>query len=97
MGNLDPRVTAEYREIPGGGVQEVRVFTDPAIQQAVDGALRAVEPGQRGVILEVDMPQWGEVKGVVAARLNDHWSVGLIGEYTGTRGVSGGARVAFQW
>lgn len=97
-GMLDPRVKAEYRQIPdGSGVQEVRVFTDPAVQQAVDDALKSVPTDKRGVILEVDMPQMGEVKGVLAAKLNQHWSIGLVGDYSGARGVSGGVRVAFQW
>ncbi len=95
---MDERIKSEYRPLPdGSGVQEVRVFADPAIQQAVESVLSAVPDEKNGVILEVDMPQIGEVKGVLAAKLNKHWSVGLVGDYSGRRGVSGGVRVAFQW
>lgn len=91
------QIDRETRLNEDGTSQEVRVFTNPVLQSAIDSALTSVDPDKKGVILEVDMPEMGEVRGVVAARLNNHWSVGLVGEYTGRRGVSGGARVAFQW
>jgi hypothetical protein len=90
-------ITKEVRLNTDGSTQPVRFFTDPNVQAAINSALSGIDPGKHGVILEVDMPQLGEVKGVLAARLNDHWSIGLVGSYTGTRGISGGARVAFQW
>lgn len=91
-GRMDPRIKAELRD-----GQEVRVFANPAVQAAIDGALKEVAPDSRGVILEVDVPEAGGVQAVVAARLNKNWSIGLVGEYHGRRKVSGGARIAFEW
>lgn len=92
------QIRSELRPGVGGSLQEVRLFSDPAVQQAIDSALNTVTPGKRGVILEVNIPEAGGVKGVVAARLNEHWSIGLVGDYNGkTKTKSGGARVAFEW
>ena len=92
------QVRSELRTLPNGQFQEVRLFTDPAIQQSVDNALSSVDPGKKGVILEVNMPEEGGVKGVLAARLNEHWSIGLVGDYNGkVKTKSGGVRVAFEW
>lgn len=92
------QIRSELRPVVGGSLQEVRLFTDPSVQQAIDSALTAVTSGKKGVILEVNMPEAGGVKGVVAARLNEHWSIGLVGEYNGkSKAKSGGARVAFEW
>jgi len=92
------QIRSELRPGVGGSLQEVRLFTDPAVQHAIDSALSSVDSGKRGVILEVNMPETGGVKGVVAARLNEHWSIGLVGEYGGkSKAKSGGARVAFEW
>lgn len=93
---MDPQLT----KIPAGAIgnpQEIRVFTNPAIQAAINHALSDVTPDKRGVVLEVDIPEEGGVKAVVAARLDTHWSIGLVGAYSGERKVSAGARVAFQW
>jgi hypothetical protein len=91
-------IRSELRPGLDGSLQEVRLFTNPAVQQAIDTALNSVTPGKKGVILEVNMPETGGVKGVVAARLNDHWSIGLVGAYDGkSKTKSGGARVAFEW
>ena len=91
---------SQLTKIPAGSIgnpQEIRVFTNPAIQAAINHALSGVSSDKRGVVLEVDVPEAGGVKAVLAARLDDHWSIGLVGEYSGERKVSGGARVAFQW
>lgn len=98
MGRMDPAVQAEYRTLPEGGSQKVYRFTDPAVQQAIDSALTSVPADKRGVILEVNMPETGGVQGVAAARLNGHWSIGLVGAYNGkSKAKSGGVRVAFEW
>lgn len=97
MGLMDPRLRSELRPATNGSLQEVRVFTNPAVQSAIDGALSGVDQNSRGVILEVDMPEAGGVRGVLAARLDKHWSIGLVGAYTGTRKVTAGARIAFQF
>lgn len=96
-GKMDPLLKSSLVAGPGGQLQEVRMFSNPAIKSAVEGALATVDPGKRGVILEVDIPETGGVKAVLAARLNEHWSIGLVGAYHGSRKVSGGARVAFEW
>jgi hypothetical protein len=93
---MDPRLT----NIPAGTIgntQDVRVFTNPAIQAAINYALADVPADKRGVVLEVNVPETGGVTGVVAARLDNHWSIGLVGAYSGEHKVSAGARVAFQW
>lgn len=93
---MDPLLRSNLLIGPNG-TQEIRMFTNPAISEAVNRALATVDPGKRGVILEVDIPEAGGVKGVLAARLDEHWSIGLVGEYHGNRKISGGARVAFEW
>jgi hypothetical protein len=94
---MDPLLQSQL--VPGrdGQLQEVRVFSNQSTQKAVADALESIPEGRRSAILAVDVPEAGGVQAVVAARLDKHWSIGLVGEYHGSRRVSGGARVAFSW
>jgi len=81
----------------GGGVlQEVRLFSDSTIQKHINDALAAVPPDKRGAILNVRLDE-NKTAAVMAARLNDNWSMGLVVERTHAGDFSGGAQVAFEW
>lgn len=74
---------------------EVRRFDDASIQRALDAALERVPAGQRAAIADVRFKD-GDVRCVVVAKLDDHWSVAVVGERV-NRELSGGAAVRFAW
>ena len=74
--------------------REIRRFTDAAIDDAISKALS--DANKNSVSLDVDFDGEG-VRGVIAAKVGDHWSVALVGEIKRGRGPVGGARVRFEW
>jgi predicted LPLAT superfamily acyltransferase len=86
------------KRIPlGSGLtQEVRLFSDSTIQKHINDALMAVGPDKKGAVLNVRLDQ-DKAVAVMAARLNNNWSMGLIVERSHAGDFSGGAQVAFEW
>ena len=86
----------EKRLLPmGGGMyQERRLFSDAVIQGHIDDALQSVEG--EGAVLDVRLDN-NKVAAVMAARLNNQWSIGLVVEREHTGEFSAGAKVVFDW
>jgi hypothetical protein len=86
----------EKKFIPQGSglVLEKRIFSDMAIQGQIDQALKGVEG--KGAVLDVRLDN-NRVAAVMAARLNDQWSMGLVVEREHTGDLSAGAKVVFDW
>lgn len=85
----------EPAETPDDVSVEVRRFDDASIQAALDSALNRVPAGQRAAVADVRF-KGGDVRAVVMARLDRHWSVAVVGERV-DRELSGGAAVRFAW
>ena len=77
-----------------GMYQEVRMFSDSAIQNQISEALKGVHGD--GAVLDVRLDK-DKVAAVMAARLNDQWSIGLVVERQHTGELSGAAKVVFDW
>lgn len=86
----------EKRMIPvGSGFSlEKRMFSDAIIQGHIDQALQSVDGN--GAVLDVRIDDQ-KVAAVMAARLGDQWSVGLVVEREHTGELSAGAKVVFDW
>jgi len=94
---MDSRLNEADISLPGGAIQRVRYFTDAAIQNTIDETLDGIEPGRRGVILRGRVDSEG-VAAVLAARLNNHWSIGLIADYSKvTKDWGVGFESVFEW
>jgi hypothetical protein len=65
-----------FENKPGGGVQEVRVFSDPKLQASINNALAGISQDARGAILNLERNESGWNAAVVA-KLNGHWSVAV--------------------
>jgi len=94
---MDERLRKVY--FPSGGhgdLQEIRIFNDSAIQRSVDNALRRVHPEKSGAVLKVNLDDQG-IAAVMAARLGDNWSMGLVLDRKWTGEMSAGAEVVFEW
>ena len=74
----------------------IRRFSNIDIQKNVDAVLATIPDEKKGAILDVDMGPGG-VRAVVAARLDDHWSIGLVGSYAHANNWGLGTRVKFVW
>jgi len=79
-----------------GLTQEVRLFSDSTIAKHVADALSTISPDKKGAVLNVRVDEHKTVA-VMAARLNDNWSMGLVAERTHAGDFTGGAQVAFEW
>jgi len=77
---MDARLREVEIPLGAGAFQKVRMFKDDAIQRAIGDALGRLPQSTRGVFLKGRVDQDG-VAAVAVARLNEHWSVGVIGEY----------------
>jgi hypothetical protein len=86
----------EKKMVPMGGGMfvEKRLFSDTMIQSHIDEALQSVEGD--GAVLDVRLNDQ-KVAAVMAARLNDQWSIGLVVEREHTGEFSAGAKVVFDW
>ena len=92
---MDPRLEKQAIPLGGGLTLERRIFADPVIQNHIDDALKDVDGA--GAVLDVRLDQ-DKVAAVMAARLGDHWSLGLVVEREHQTGdLAGGARVVFDW
>jgi hypothetical protein len=94
---MDPRLHEVDVPLGAGAIQRVRYFSDSAIQTAVDSALERIDSSKSGVILRGRVDSEGAAA-VLAARVNNFWSVGLIADYrrvTGELGV--GFETVFEW
>ena len=74
----------------------VRRFTDQSIDHAIDRALAGIGPNTTAVTVDVDFDGEG-VRGVIAFRSKNNWSVALIGEIKRGRGPVGGVRIRKEW
>ncbi len=77
---MDARLREVEIPLGAGAFQQVRMFKDDAIQKAISDAIERLPKDSRGVFLKGRVDQGG-VAAVAVARLNGHWSVGVIGEY----------------
>lgn len=83
-------------ELTPVGVQEVRYFTEPALGQAVNNALKGLEGASvNSAILQLEKNQAGW-NAAVAARLNGHWSIALA-YHRADWGHAVGTTVKFAW
>jgi len=77
---MDERLTEKNVPIGSGAFQKVRSFSDASIQRSIDDALGRIPKGKRGAFLKGRVDSKGTVAAVAVAKLNDHWSIGVIGE-----------------
>jgi hypothetical protein len=91
---MHPALKKSVIPVGGGYSLERRIFADSIIQKHVDDALSGVEGS--GAVLDVRLDD-ERVAAVMAARLGEHWSLGLVVERQHTGELSGGARVVFDW
>jgi hypothetical protein len=80
-------------QLPGGGTQEVRFFSDPSVQASIDKALAGVT--ERSVVLDLGKNPTG-LNAAIAANLNGHWSVAAAWQRSDW-GDSLGAKLKFRW
>jgi hypothetical protein len=94
---MDKRLGSKMVKLGSGNLyEEVRFFNDAAIQKAVDDALKDVKV--KSVVLKADVDGTGELSAVLAARPNEHWTIGAVFNYDfSDKTYSGGAQVAFEW
>ena len=69
-------ITKAFENVPGGGLQEVRAFSDPKLQASINNALAGISGDARGAILNLEHNESGW-NAAVAAKLNGHWSVAV--------------------
>jgi len=91
---MHPALEKKLVPLGGGVFQEKRFFSDSVIQGHVEEALRDVQGD--GAVLDVRLDN-ERVAAVMAARLSDQWSMGLVVERKHTGDWAGGARVTFDW
>ena len=86
----------EKKFIPQGGgyTLERRIFSDSIIQGHIDEALQGVDGA--GAVLDVRLDDQ-KVAAVMAARLGDQWSIGLVVEREHDGDFAAGAKVVFDW
>ena len=77
---MDSRLREVEIPLGAGAFQKVRMFKDDDIQRSITEALHRISQDKRGVFVKGRVDQDG-VAAVAVARLNGHWSVGVIGEY----------------
>ena len=92
---MHPLLKKDMVPLGGGLYQERRIFSDPELQGHIDNALEGVQHAN-GAVLKVRINE-DNVAAVMAARLGDHWSMGLVVERGHTGDFSGAAQVAFDW
>ena len=93
---MDYRLNKKLVSLGSGLYEEVRLFSDEAIQKAVDQALETVAADKKGVLLKVDVDGQG-MRAVLAAKPREHWTIGIIGEIDKEGEWKAGAHVAFDW
>ncbi len=76
---------------------EIRGFLNSSIDAAIRKRLAEMEPEVHTVSLDVDFGENGGIRGVMMARINNHFSVGLIGERKAGGALSGGFRMKYEW
>ena len=76
------------------GSDGLRRFTDANVNAAVEAALAGVEG--KALVFEGDVDGDG-MRGVVALRYPNGWSIGLVGEVRPDREWSAGIRVKKVW
>lgn len=93
---MDPRLTEVEIPLPGGAIQRLRHFREGPIQKSLEDALGRIGRDRRGVILRGRVDQDGGAA-VLAARVNNMWSVGLVADYErgGDWGI--GFETVFEW
>jgi hypothetical protein len=91
---MHPMLKKDLVPMGAGMYQEVRRFNDAAIQEHINSALESVTGD--GAVLDVRLDN-NRVAAVMAARLNDQWSMGLVVEREHTGELSAGAKVVFDW
>jgi hypothetical protein len=79
----------------GGSPVTVQRFNDAALQAQIETVLGGLK--NNSVILEVHLDNEEGLRGVAAAKLGGHWSIGLIGELDRTKRWDVGARIGFAW
>jgi hypothetical protein len=97
---MDPRLHKVLMPTRRGGIQEVRRFNDLAVQMKVDEVLSGLETNS--AILEVEVEkepgsEEKEIRGVLAAKLNNYWSIAMFGEYRNREDYTGAVRVMLDW
>ena len=85
----------DHRLVRDLGNSNIRRFGVDSIQRQVDNVLSALPEESHGAILDVDLGPDG-VRAVLAAKLDDRWSIGLIGEKS-RRDWGVGTRVVYTW
>jgi hypothetical protein len=93
---MHPLLKKDMVPLGGGLYQERRIFSDPELQGHIDDALRNVQHFRNGAVVKVRLTE-DNVAAVMAARLGEHWSMGLVVEREHTGEFSGAAQVAFDW
>jgi hypothetical protein len=84
----------EMIPLGSGLFQEKRLFSDAMIQNHIDEALKSVEGD--GAVLDVRIDNT-KVAAVLAARIHDNWTIGLMIEREHTGEFTAGAKVVFDW
>ena len=93
---MDSRLSRKLVPLGGGLSEEVRYFSDKAIQDQIDKALSRVDPGKKGVVLKINLDSEG-ASAVMAAKLREHWSIGVIADRAWSGDWAVGAETVFEW
>jgi len=73
----------------------IKTFADSNIQAAVTKALSGLEAGKTGAVIAIADNEGASL--VTMARLNDKWSVVMVGNRKWNGTLSGEAAVTFSW
>lgn len=90
---LDPALVKTFAVGDSGKPQEIRRFSDPALQASIANALASVT--ERSVILNLEKNETG-YNAAIAAKLDGHWSIAL-GYHKAEWGHALGTNVKFAW
>lgn len=71
------------------------IFTPDQVQHAIDETLVGVDTGTKGALVVVATTEG--VKAAVVHRIDNHWQIGLFGEWHASDGFKAGAKVQAQW
>lgn len=94
---MDPRLFAKTITSSTGVTTEVRSFLNSSIDEAIKKRLAEMDPEVHTVSLDVDFGENGGVRAAMIARLNSHFTVGLIGERKASGALSGGFRITYEY
>jgi hypothetical protein len=79
----------------GGAPVTVQRFNDAAVQAQIESVLGGLK--SNSAIVKVHLDNEDGLRGVAAAKIGGHWSVGLVGELDRSKRWDVGAYVGFEW